>query len=93
MTQTEREFQNAVTDYATLRGYLVYHTYRSTRSIPGYPDLTIVGNGKVLFAELKREGGKATEAQTVWLDAINDNGGQAYLWMPSMWDEIEQILK
>jgi hypothetical protein len=54
--QTEKQFQGAVVELCRLRGYLTYHTHDSRRSDPGFPDLVIVGHGRVLYRELKREG-------------------------------------
>ena len=43
---------------------------------------------RVVFAELKRETGKLTPAQTEWLDDLAAAGVETYLWRPSMIDEI-----
>ena len=65
--QTEAQFQSAVIQYAELKGWLVYHTHDSRRSQPGFPDLTMVRNGRLIFAEVKREDGVTTDKQTAWL--------------------------
>lgn len=37
----------------------------------GFPDFVVVAKGKVLFIELKRvKGGKISEAQQEWIDAL-----------------------
>ena len=92
MTQSEKQFQQAVIDYALLHNWKIYHTYDSRKSVPGFPDLVLVRD-RIIFAELKREGGKLTEAQTTWLDAIAKAGGDAFVWMPSRWNVIEEVLK
>jgi nucleotide-binding universal stress UspA family protein len=57
---------------------------------------------RVIFAELKTETGKVEPAQQEWLDvlqAVAENAGnngrnvEVYLWRPSMWPEIERVLK
>lgn len=41
----------------------------------GLPDLLIVHQGKILFVEMKRKGGgKLSEAQKGWIDALNTVG-------------------
>ena len=85
--ESEKQFQTAVIELAILRGWKHYHTYRSKRSVPGFPDLVLVRE-RIIFAELKREGGEATPQQQEWLDAIAYADGTAYLWQPSDWNEI-----
>lgn len=82
----------AVIAYARTLGYRVYHTHDSRRSAPGFPDLVIVGHGRVLFRELKREGGRLQPEQRDWLDALTAAGGDARAWFPSSWAAIEQEL-
>jgi hypothetical protein len=77
-----------------------YHTYRSTRSAPGFPDLVLAkpasatSPGRLLFAELKREKGKLTAAQAVWLDVLRHTvpGVEVYEWRPSDLPEIVDCL-
>src|SRR5262245_20548546 len=47
-------------------GYLTYHTYSSRKSEEGYPDLTLVKPGRLIFAELKSAHGKLTRDQQRW---------------------------
>lgn len=75
-------------------GGLVYHTHDSRFSEKGFPDLTIVLHGRVIFAELKSEKGKVSLAQEKWLDELDVAGAEVYLWRPTDWanGEIERIL-
>ncbi len=45
------------------------------------------------MAELKSEKGKLAQEQALWLKAFREAGLPAYLWRPSMWPEIEAVLK
>ena len=102
---TEKEFQDQVVELAQTLGWLVYHTYDSRKSVPGFPDLVMVRNGSLLFAELKSEKGKVTPEQREWLfelggvSVIPDNRSSAAwtyevrLWRPSDWDEIVEVLR
>lgn len=48
----------------------------------GWPDLTIVGPGGVLFRELKAERGSPTPEQRTWLEALTAAGADAGIWKP-----------
>jgi hypothetical protein len=48
----------------------------------GFPDLCLARDGVVLLRELKREKGKPSEGQVIWLEALGDFGG---IWRPSDW--------
>ena len=100
---SEKDFQAQVIALAQLTGHKVAHfrpalTKTGEWRTPvaadgaGFPDLVIVGCGKVIFAELKAEAGAPTDLQVDWLEQIRVAGGQAYLWKPSDWKDIEQIL-
>ena len=90
---SEKQFQAQVVELAQLFGWLVYHTYDSRRSAHGFPDLVLVRGERVLFVELKRQDGKATPKQRVWLEALKAAGQEVYLWRPSDWDALEAVLR
>ena len=91
---SEKQFQAQVVELARYSGFLVYHTFDSRRSAGGFPDLVLVKPPRLIFAELKSEGGKLRPEQQKWLDAL---GGcesiEVRLWRPSEWEEIERMLK
>jgi hypothetical protein len=91
----EEDFQAKLLAYAHQRGWLIYHPYRSLKSKEGYPDLTMVRLKRVVFAELKSETGKESNAQTEWRRALERVGGhvEAYLWRPSDWAGIAEVLR
>jgi hypothetical protein len=57
-------------------GWLVYHTYRSTRSAKGFPDVVAVRAGSpVLCLELKSATGRVTPEQQQWIDTLQQTKG------------------
>ncbi len=90
----ERDFLQAVRDYARLMGWADYHTWHSLHSPSGFPDLVLVRPPRVIFAELKSEKGQVSSSQEVWLKLLqNCPGVECYLWRPSDWEQIVRILK
>jgi hypothetical protein len=65
----------------------------------GFPDLVLVKQGKLIFAELKAEKGRLSEAQDAWVaDLANCEtsigvGVMTYVWRPSDIEEIEEVLR
>ena len=80
---TEKQFQSAVLKLARHTGWLCYHTFDSRRSQPGFPDLVMVRDGEIVFAELKSEKGKLTDAQRRWLTDLDMAGAETHVWRPS----------
>ncbi|WP_433731113.1 VRR-NUC domain-containing protein [Actinoplanes sp. CA-051413] len=48
----------------------------------GYPDVTLVGKGGVLFRELKAARGSLSREQKVWLAALEEAGADMGVWRP-----------
>lgn len=101
---SEKNFESLVKQAAKLNGWLYYHTYRSKHSEPGFPDCVMVRPPRLIFAELKSEKGRLTPDQVDWLETIRQLTGleslagdrpfvEVYLWRPSDWEEIEEVLK
>ena len=88
---TEKQFQAHVALVARMKGWLVYHTYDSRRSEPGFPDLVLVRE-KVLFRELKTDQGRVSPAQKVWAETLEQAESDYKLWRPSMMKEIYKEL-
>ncbi len=90
----EKDFLQSVRDMARLSGWMAYHTYRSDRSEPGFPDLVLCRPPRVVFAELKTEKGKVSACQKLWLDNLKKcEGVSVFLWRPSDWDSIVEQLR
>ena len=90
---TEKDFQGTVLAAADYFGWDYYHTGDSRRSQPGFPDLTLVRDGRIIFSELKREkNAYPSKAQMNWLALLGKAAGDnvmAVLWRPSSnWQEV-----
>jgi hypothetical protein len=89
----EKLFQDQVMQIAKMNGWLIHHptphqvrpgVFRSDGA--GVPDLMLIstkGHG-IIWAELKIETGRLTPIQEQWGKCIKANGGEYYVWRPSM---------
>ena len=81
---TEAQLKARVLELAHAAGWMVYHRparWQTNGGGSGYPDLTLVRHGEVLWLELKQEKGKLTDAQEAWMAALP--AGLAYVIRPS----------
>ncbi len=92
LAMTEAQWQRTITDLAETLGWLVYHTYDSRRSQPGFPDLCLVRD-RIVFVEVKREHGRLTDDQARWWLALERASAEAHVWRPSDWPEVQVALK
>lgn len=81
-SMSEKQFQEHVVALAHRLGWLVYHTFDSRRSAPGFPDLVLVRE-RTLFRELKSATGVVSPQQKVWLQALRSGGSDAAVWKPA----------
>jgi len=100
---TEAEFQAQVIDVARYRGWMVMHQrpaqIRTGRWITavqgdaGFPDLVLARPmaGELIFAELKKEGGRVSPLQKAWIRTLMATGAETYVWYPS--DMLEIITR
>jgi hypothetical protein len=90
--QTEKDWQRTVIDYAKLKGWdLRYHTQHSLGSAPGFPDWLLVRD-RVVFIELKGDGGKLSLYQGRWIEGLRAAGAEVHVWWPSDWDDVVRVL-
>lgn len=103
--ETEATFMGRVTGYAALRQWGWMHIrpglnergrYRTPVSGPlgaGWPDLVLIRNGRLIFAELKAQGRKPTGLQDVVLGVLSSIPlAEVYVWRPSDWETIMDVL-
>lgn len=113
LPETESGFQGWVVNLAHTYGWLVFHA-RPARNAAGgwttatigdigFPDLVLARGGRVVFAELKAEGGRLALAQQAWLDELQGDqehnrrhprarSHEVHVWRPADRDEIRQVL-
>ncbi len=76
---TEAQFLTKVTDLARVRGWLSHHDRGDYRKCiqgdPGFPDLVLARDGRVLFVELKAKNGRLSPAQREWFTALGAHDG------------------
>ena len=98
---SEADFQKTVIQTAELHQWRIYHVakvkgqLRSKTSV-GFPDLVLARYGRLIFAELKREGEVPDDNQEIWLNLLRSGHSvhvEVYVWRPSDWREIENILR
>ena len=91
--ELESGFQQTLKEYAKLRGWLYYHTYNSQRSDPGFPDTVLVRGDRLIFIELKTLKGRVSSAQQIWIDRLSKTYAEVWVFRPSDWKLIEEVLK
>src|SRR5262245_36275241 len=90
---TERDWRAVVLEFAHLRGWRTYFTWRSDHSPRGFPDVTLVRGERLIFAELKRHEGQLTVSQMAWLaDLERVPGVEVFVWRPHHWAEVQAVL-
>ena len=107
---SEGQLQRAVVTLAHLLGYACAHfrparTARSWRTAvaadgAGWPDLVLCGcpaggRWRLLFRELKGDGGRLEPGQAAWIARLQAAGQDARVWTAAMWRDgtIEEDLR
>ena len=91
---SEKEFRAQVMELVKLFSWKYYFTWNSIRSPKGFPDLVLVKDKRLIFAELKNQDAKLTESQQEWIDILSKlNNVEVYVWRPDDLVEISNILK
>lgn len=105
MELSESQFQGHVELLAMLFGWQYMHirpglNQRGKWRTPisgslgaGWPDLILVRDSRMIFAELKSEKGRLTAPQVMVLNALEATGHEVFCWRPSDWDSITEVLR
>ncbi len=105
MKLNESDFMQQVIDLGHLYGWTIAH-FRPAWSRDGkrcmttvqadgkgFPDLCMVKQFRLIFAELKSEGGRLSPEQEAWISVLNCSMRcEVYIWKPENWLEIVNIL-
>jgi len=62
----------------TLFEWFHFHILQGLGSFLGIPDRIAIKNGRVLFLEIKKPGGKLSPGQIIFRDLILSHGGEYY---------------
>jgi hypothetical protein len=100
---TEEQFQRTVEDYARLMKWRIAH-FRPARTATGwktavsgdgrgFPDLVLVRGKRVVYIELKSEKGRLSADQAAWITALQGAKQECYVFHPSDWGELSEVLK
>ena len=99
---TELDLARQIRDLARQFGWLHVH-FRPAKTAHGwrtpvsgdygFPDVVLARDGRVIFAELKRDGQKARPEQLAWLEQLGGGACEAYLWTPSDFEQIVELLR
>lgn len=91
-SDNEKGFALRVVSLFKRNNWKAYHTYRSDKSEPGFPDIVATAGGMTIWAELKMPRGKPTPEQVGWLDELSkDHAENVFLWTPSDMPTIEKV--
>lgn len=102
--QTEAAFQRQVIALARMTGWKVaaFRPAQNARGEwrtpvqgdgKGWPDLVLVGRGRVLYRELKLDKRYPGPEQREWGEALLAAGADYAVWRPKDWPIIEATLK
>lgn len=105
MKLSENDFLRQVIEAGHLYGWRIAHFRPSMNQRgqwstavqadgAGFPDLVMVRGDRLIFAELKSEKGKISDRQYDWLQVLTKaKQSEVYIWRPSDWHKIVEILK
>jgi hypothetical protein len=95
-SMSEAQLLRLVVEAAKRFGWLVHHDRPAQNrrgqwqtpvmGVVGFPDLVLVRPPRCLVVELKRERGRTTDHQNLWLEAFaNVQSVETRIWRPSDW--------
>lgn len=90
----EKELREQVRNLSRLFHWQFHFEWLAIHSPKGFPDLCLVRPPRIIFAELKTEKGKVSDSQQVWIALLKQCPGvECYVWRPSDFDRIAEILR
>lgn len=92
--ESEKHFLGRVVQLARACGWVDWHTLDSTGTRAGEPDLRLVRPPRVIFAELKSQHGRVRLEQAAAIALLEQCPGvETYLWRPSDWARVVEVLR
>jgi len=88
---TENNVKRLVKDYLDIKGYFHFPILQGLGAYKGIPDRMAVKNGKTIYIEVKKPGGKLTENQ-VEFQADMERAGGEYVLITCFEDLINKII-
>lgn len=79
---SEKQWQALVLSFAAAHGWWAYHPFDSRRSSSGWPDLTLVRGGELVFMELKKHNGKVSDDQARVITMLEEAGQEVHVCRP-----------
>lgn len=103
IVHTEKSYQSAIVELATVHGWHVQHTLPTQirpgvwrthiQGHTGFPDLVLAHpRYGVLFVEVKTIRGRLSDAQKSWISTLRSAGAEAHVWRPEDWSYVQQRL-
>ena len=91
-TISEKGYAQQIYDLARYYHWRCYRTHDSRHSPAGYPDFSLLHGRRHVYAEIKSEKGKLAPEQRAWLLALLQAGHEVYLFRPSNWSLVVDVL-
>ena len=88
---SETDIKRQIKEYLDIMGWFNFPILQGIASYKGIPDRIAIKEGRILFLEMKRTGGKLSESQKLFQEKIENAGGEYYV-IHSL-DELIKILK
>lgn len=82
---SEHDLQANVVAAAKMQGWWVMAVRDSRGTEPGWPDLTLIRGGRLMYRELKSETGKLRPAQRRVYALLVAAGADVAVWQPRHW--------
>lgn len=81
----EDDMKDQIIEVSKTLGYLVFHDNDPKRNVAGFPDLWILGFGKLLVLELKTDTGTVTREQQKWIAQLKIAGIDVRVYRCAQW--------
>lgn len=76
---SEADIRKLSRDYLRIKGWFVFSILQGLGCYPGITDLIAIKYGRVIFIEIKKPGGKQSQAQKDFQALVEAKGGEYFL--------------